>query len=110
MNTKPIQAPRRNWSKFVGTALLASAFAFGGAGSALAQSNELSLITPNADAGFALAVKLSQRGVATTQTDPAERKKLRPEYATDADSLIAVSQVIAIHFQTVAAANNYWRQ
>jgi len=23
--------------------------------------------------------------------------------------LIAVSQVVAIHFQTVAAANNYWR-
>ncbi|MFU8816006.1 MAG: hexameric tyrosine-coordinated heme protein [Pseudomonadales bacterium] len=34
---------------------------------------------------------------------------LRPGYAHDADSLIAASQVVAIHFQTVAAANRYWR-
>jgi hypothetical protein len=37
-------------------------------------------------------------------------KKLRPAYAHDPDSLIAASQVIAIHFQTIAAANNYWRK
>jgi hypothetical protein len=30
-------------------------------------------------------------------------------YANDADALIASSQVIAIHYQTVAAANNYWK-
>ena len=34
---------------------------------------------------------------------------LRDVYANDPDALIASSQVIAIHFQTVAAANNYWR-
>lgn len=110
MNTNTIQSSPRSWSRLFGSALLVSAFAFGSAGSALAQGNELSLITPDADAGFALAVKLSQKGVVTTQTDAEERRKLRPEYATDADSLIAVSQVIAIHFQTVAAANNYWRK
>ncbi len=27
----------------------------------------------------------------------------------DADSLIATSQVVAVNFQTIAAANNYWR-
>jgi hypothetical protein len=26
------------------------------------------------------------------------------------DSLIAASQVVAIEFQTIAAANNYWRK
>ena len=26
------------------------------------------------------------------------------------DSLIACSQVVAIEFQTIAAANNYWRK
>ncbi|KKE78264.1 peroxidase [Bacilli bacterium] len=36
-------------------------------------------------------------------------KKLRPKYAKNADSLIMTSRVIAIHFQTVAAANNYWK-
>jgi hypothetical protein len=48
--------------------------------------------------------------VATTQTDPEVRKLLRGAYAQDADSLINVSQVIAIHYQTVAAANDYWRK
>ncbi|WP_322996712.1 hexameric tyrosine-coordinated heme protein [Castellaniella sp.] len=68
------------------------------------------LITETPEAGFALAVKLSQKGVSTVQTDPEVRKKQRPEYSHDADSLIAVSQVVAINFQTVAAANNYWRK
>ncbi len=33
----------------------------------------------------------------------------RPSYATNSDSLIAASQVMAIEFQTITAANNYWR-
>ena len=37
------------------------------------------------------------------------RDKLRAAYDQDTTQLIASSQVIAIHFQTVAAANNYWR-
>jgi hypothetical protein len=36
-------------------------------------------------------------------------KKLRPAYSHDPDSLIAASHVVAVHFQTIAAANNYWR-
>ncbi|HLR78649.1 MAG TPA: hexameric tyrosine-coordinated heme protein [Burkholderiaceae bacterium] len=67
------------------------------------------LITETPEEGFALAVKLSQKGVATTQTDAEVRKSLRPVYAHNPDSLIAVSHVIATHFQTIAAANNYWR-
>ncbi len=33
----------------------------------------------------------------------------RPNYSTTPDSLIAASQVVALEFQTIAAANNYWR-
>jgi hypothetical protein len=33
----------------------------------------------------------------------------RPIYAVNPDSLIAASHVVAIEFQTIAAANNYWR-
>ncbi|MEQ5800602.1 hexameric tyrosine-coordinated heme protein [Halomonas sp. H10-9-1] len=69
-----------------------------------------SLITETPQEGFALAVKLSQKGVATTQPDAEVRKEQRPEYAEDPDSLIAASHVIATHFQTVAAANDYWRE
>lgn len=68
------------------------------------------LKTATPEEGFALAVKLAQKGVATVQKDPEVRKELRPNYDHDPDSLIAVSHVIATHFQTISAANNYWAQ
>jgi hypothetical protein len=37
------------------------------------------------------------------------REKLRDVYAQDADALIAVSSVVATNFQTIAQANNYWK-
>lgn len=67
------------------------------------------LLTQTPEEGFALAVELAQKGVVVTQPSEEIRKVLRPTYSRDADSLTAASQVIAIHFQTVAAANNYWR-
>ena len=68
-----------------------------------------SLITATPQEGFELAITLSRRGVKYTQPDVAMLKKLRPDYAESASDLTAASQVIAINFQTVAAANNYWR-
>ena len=68
-----------------------------------------SLITANAQEGYELAIKMSRMGVKYTQPSGEVRDKLRPVYGENADSLIASSQVIAINFQTVAAANNYWR-
>ena len=68
-----------------------------------------SLITETPQEGFELAVMLARRGVATTQPDRNVLRGLRPEYAHDPDSLIAASHVIAVHFQTIAAANDYWR-
>lgn len=58
---------------------------------------------------FGLAITLSRRGVKYTQPDVEVLQRLRPDYAENADSLTAASQVIAINFQTIAAANNYWR-
>lgn len=58
--------------------------------------------------GYDLAVKLARKAVGMTQPDGNVRKELRPVYANDADSLTFASQVVAINFQTVAAANNYW--
>lgn len=68
------------------------------------------LITDTPQAGFELAITLSRRGVKYTQPDVEVLKKLRPDYSENADSLTAASQVVAINFQTVAAANNYWRK
>ena len=67
------------------------------------------LITATPEEGFALAVKLARLGVKFTQPDAEARDRLRPDYADDAAALIASSQVVAINFQTVAAANGYWR-
>ncbi|MBP9217517.1 MAG: hexameric tyrosine-coordinated heme protein [Sterolibacterium sp.] len=67
------------------------------------------LITDTPQAGFELAITLSRRGVKYTQPDVSVLQKLRPQYAEDAAGLTAASQVIAINFQTIAAANNYWR-
>ena len=66
------------------------------------------LKTDNPQSGYDLAIKLSRMGVKYTQPSAEVREKLRPVYAENADNLIASSQVIAINFQTVAAANNYW--
>ena len=67
------------------------------------------LITATPQEGYELAITLSRRGVKYIQPDMDTLKKLRPEYANSADSLTAASHVIAVNFQTVAAANNYWR-
>ncbi len=67
------------------------------------------LMTETPQEGYDLAVKLARVAVKMTQPDASIREKLRPEYASDADALIASSQIVATHFATVAAANNYWR-
>ena len=67
------------------------------------------LITETPQEGFELAITLSRRGVKYTQPDTDVLHELRPDYANSADCLTAASQVVAVNFQTVAAANNYWR-
>lgn len=68
-----------------------------------------SLQTATPQEGFELAIKLSRMGVKYTQPDVEKLHELRPDYANNADSLTAASQVVAVNFQTVAAANNYWK-
>jgi len=69
-----------------------------------------SLITETPQAGFELAITLSRRGVKYTQPNVDVLHQLRNDYAESAAGLTAASQVVAINFQTVAAANNYWRK
>jgi len=67
------------------------------------------LKTATPQEGFELAIKLSRKAVAYIQKSAEIREKLRPTYAENADSLTAASHVVATNFQTVAAANNYWK-
>jgi len=68
-----------------------------------------SLQTDTPQAGFDLAVKLSRVGIKTIQPVDEIRKELRAAYDQDTAQLIASAHVIALNFQTVSAANNYWR-
>jgi Hexameric tyrosine-coordinated heme protein (HTHP) len=67
------------------------------------------LMTQTPQAGYELAIKLSRMAVKLTQLDDEVRKKLRSTYAENADGLTLVAGVVARNFQTVAAANRYWR-
>ncbi|WP_454197912.1 hexameric tyrosine-coordinated heme protein [Nocardia sp. Marseille-Q1738] len=67
------------------------------------------LITATPSEGRALAIKLARLTVKATQPEDSIRERLRPEYADSAAGLLAVSQVVATEFATIAAANNYWR-
>jgi hypothetical protein len=67
------------------------------------------LATDTPEQGFDLAIKLSRMAVKATQPSPEVREHLRASYDHDAALLIAASQVVAVNFQTIAAANNWWR-
>ena len=67
------------------------------------------LITATPEEGRALAFAMARHSVHNIQPDLDVLKGDRPNYSTDPDSLIAASQVVAIEFSTIAAANDYWR-
>jgi hypothetical protein len=67
------------------------------------------LITATPEQGRALAITLARHMIHNIQPDLDVLKQGRPVYAANPDSLIRASQVVATEFQTIAAANNYWR-
>lgn len=67
------------------------------------------LITATAELGRALAITMARHMIHNIQPDLDVLKAGRPMYASNPDSLMKASQVVAIEFQTIAAANNYWR-
>ncbi|NJM74048.1 MAG: hypothetical protein HC862_30325 [Scytonema sp. RU_4_4] len=69
-----------------------------------------SLITETPEQGRQLAVTMARLIIKMTQPDEEKRKQLREAYGNDAMMLIAVSQVVATEFATIAAANNYWQR
>lgn len=68
-----------------------------------------SLLTKTPQEGRELAIKMSRKTIAAIQTDPKVREKLRDNYAQDTAQLISSAKIVAIEFQTIAQANNYWR-
>ena len=68
-----------------------------------------SLLTATPEEGRQLAVKMARLIIKHTQPDEDKRKTLRDIYANEAAMLIAIGQVVATEFSTIAAANHYWR-
>lgn len=67
------------------------------------------LITETPEKGRALAMLIARHTIHNIQQDLDVLKDARKTYSRDPNSLTAASQVVAIEFQTIAAANNYWR-
>ena len=67
------------------------------------------LITETPEAGRELAFSIARNTIHNIQPDLDVLVEGRPKYSTSSESLIAAGQVVAIEFQTIAAANNYWR-
>jgi hypothetical protein len=68
------------------------------------------LITATPEEGRALAITMARHTIHKIQPDLDVLKGGRPNYGANPDSLIAASQVVAIEFQTIAAANKYWQK
>lgn len=67
------------------------------------------LITATPEEGRALAMMIARHTIHNIQPDLDVLMAGRPAYSANADSLTAAAQVVALEFQTIAAANNYWR-
>jgi hypothetical protein len=68
------------------------------------------LITATPEEGRALAIAMARHMIHNIQPDLDVLKAGRPNYSANPDSLIAAGHVVAVEFQTIAAANNYWRE
>ncbi len=67
------------------------------------------LITDTPEEGYELALTLSRQAVKMAQPDDVTSARMRPDYSHNADSLMMMSHVVAVNFNTVAQANGFWR-
>lgn len=68
-----------------------------------------SLITQSPIEGRELAIKVARKTIAAIQPNEDIRHDLRSDYDSDSEKLMKAAQIVALEFQTIAAANNYWR-
>ena len=75
--------------------------------------NEIWLPTLNTNTpqeGFELAVKLSRLAMMIAQSYDDDSQPTCPTQRDGASQLVGAAHVIALNFQTIAAANDWWRQ
>ncbi|MGW0807875.1 hexameric tyrosine-coordinated heme protein [Nonomuraea sp. NPDC002799] len=67
------------------------------------------LKTASPEEGRALAIAMIRNTVHTIQPDLDILQAGRPHYSTDTTGLMEATQIVALEFATIAAANDYWR-
>ena len=67
------------------------------------------LLTKTPEDGRKLAMAIARHTIHNIQPDLDVLKTGRAKYSTDPNALTAAAQVVAIEFQTIAAANDYWK-
>jgi Hexameric tyrosine-coordinated heme protein (HTHP) len=67
------------------------------------------LSTNTPQEGFELAVKLSRLAVMVAQSYDNDSQRARSMQRDGASQLAGAAHVIALNFQTIAAANDWWR-
>src|SRR5262245_20487023 len=69
------------------------------------------LNTNSPQEGFELAVKLSRLAMMVAQSSDVDGQgiRIRPIEQDDAPQVIQAAHVIALNFQTIAQANDWWR-
>ena len=73
----------------------------------LVPNNTLLCATP--EDGRQLALRLALQTSLAIQPDEHVQGIIRDAYANNPEGLVAATQVVAMEFATIAAANNYWR-
>lgn len=68
-----------------------------------------SLLTETPETGFDLAVLLSRRAAQAVEPRHTTRLQARGAHDPESAQMIAASTVASVNFQTIAAANNWWR-
>ncbi|MDY0006556.1 MAG: hexameric tyrosine-coordinated heme protein [Spongiibacteraceae bacterium] len=68
-----------------------------------------SLITKTPLEGRMLAIKMVRKTIGAIQRDPEIKQAVRKEYQDDPELLMYAAELVALEFQTIAIANNYWR-
>ncbi|MDY0233072.1 MAG: hexameric tyrosine-coordinated heme protein [Sulfurimonas sp.] len=68
-----------------------------------------SLITKTPLEGRMLAIKMVRKTVGAIQGDAKVKQAVRKKYEDDPQLLMYAVELVALEFQTIAIANNYWR-
>lgn len=90
-------------------ALLATTVPVHAAAPAPADDYVPSLITDTPLQGRQLAVTLVRKTIGTIQTDADAKRRVREKYEEDPALLMRAAELVALEFQVIAEANNYWR-